>query len=371
MCMTTTAARSLAKTATMCGSPSPWTSFTMSARRARALAAISGLYVSIEIRASVLGRSAFRTGSTRRHSSSAETGSAPGRVDSPPTSRISAPSSARWTACATALAGSANRPPSEKESGVTLTMPLTAVWSKVSSPALNLRTRASICGRAGWRVINLAHPEYQCRTNGYEEPRPWVSLMVPGSAEPSIHDNLDLREHDRDVLEFLTQDPSSQVAFQGIRRRLGIHPEQLSRALHRLADDGLVEHTEHGYRATAKALTVLGPDALTRTPEGLTVLETYLPARVEVRSLVDALQGRWFGPLRWFGFSEDQGELRLWWSTEDNGIQLEVRLHESQLRIVAHMASGNRLDEAARHAYLLFEHLSREVSRGLYSGLIS
>src|SRR2546427_10655614 len=197
------------------------------------------------------------------------------------------------------------------------------------------------------------------------------AAMVPGSAEPSVRQDFDLREHDRHVLEFLSRDPSSQVAFQGIRRRLGIHPEQLSRALHRLGEDGLVERTEHGYRATAKALTVLGPDALTHTPEGLTVLETYLPADVEVRSLVQALQGRWFGPLRWFGFSEDAGELRLWWSTEDNAIQLEVRLHEGQLRVVAHVASGNRLDEAARHAYLLFEHLSREVSRGLYSGLIS
>jgi len=194
--------------------------------------------------------------------------------------------------------------------------------------------------------------------------------MVPGETEPSVVERLDLREHDRDVLEFLTQDPSSQVAFQGIRRRLGIHPEQLSRALHRLADDGLVERTQHGYKATAKALTVLGPDALTRTPEGLTVLETYLPADVQVGGLVNALQGRWFGPLRWFGFSQDEGELRLWWSTEDNGIQLEVRLHEGKLRIVAHLATRTRMDEAARHAYLLFEHLSREVSRGLYSGLI-
>ena len=195
--------------------------------------------------------------------------------------------------------------------------------------------------------------------------------MVPGSAEPSVRETLDLREHDRHVLEFLSQDPSSQVAFQGIRRRLGIHPEQLSRALHRLAGDALVERTDHGYRATAKALTVLGPDALTPTPEGLTVLETYLPADIEVSSLVDALQGRWFGPLRWFGFSQDEGELRLWWSTEDNGIQLEVRLNEGKLRIVAHLAARNRLDEAARHSYLLFEHLSREVSRGLYAGLIA
>ena len=194
--------------------------------------------------------------------------------------------------------------------------------------------------------------------------------MVPGETEPSVAQGVDLREHDRHVLEFLSQDPSSHVAFQGIRRRLGIHPEQLSRALHRLSDDGLVERTEHGYRATAKALTVISPDVLTRTPEGLTVLETYLPADVHVGGLVDALQGRWFGPLRWFGFSQDEGELRLWWSTEDNGIQLEVRLHDGRLRIVAHIGSRNRLDEAARHEYLLFEHLSREMSRGLYSGLI-
>ena len=191
-----------------------------------------------------------------------------------------------------------------------------------------------------------------------------------GPGEPSLRETVDLREHDRDVLEFLSREPTAHVAFQGLRRGLGIHPEQLSRALHRLAGDGLVERTERGYRATAKALTVLGPDALSRTPEGLTVLETYLPADVVVGSLVEALQGRWFGPLRWFGFSEDAGELRLWWSTEDNGIQLEVRMHEGQLRIVAHIAARNRLDEAARHAYLLFEHLSREVSRGLYSGLI-
>src|SRR2546426_11004816 len=117
------------------------------------------------------------------------------------------------------------------------------------------------------------------------------AAMVPGSAEPSVRQDFDLREHDREVLEFLSSDPTSQVAFQGIRRRLGIHPEQLSRALHRLADDGLVERTERGYRATAKALTVLSPDALSRVPEGLVVLETYLPADVVVRNLVGGLQG--------------------------------------------------------------------------------
>jgi len=195
--------------------------------------------------------------------------------------------------------------------------------------------------------------------------------MVAGPSEASAQGAVELREHDRDVLEFLSRDPSSRVAFQGIRRQLGIHPEQLSRALHRLADDGLVERTENGYRVTAEALTVLSPDALTRVPQGLAVLETHLPADLDARSFVNAVHGRWFGPLRWFGISEEGGEFRLWWSTEDNTIQLEVRLTSDELRILVHLASRNRLDEATRHAYLLFENLSREISRGLYSRLLS
>src|SRR5829696_771756 len=64
------------------------------------------------------------TGRTRRTSSSSLTGSEPGRVDSPPTSTIRAPSSSIVSACTTAASTPKNSPPSEKESGVTLRMPI-------------------------------------------------------------------------------------------------------------------------------------------------------------------------------------------------------------------------------------------------------
>ena len=64
------------------------------------------------------------TGATRLISSSAVTGAAPGRVDSPPTSSSSHPSATSRSACATARSAVAKRPPSEKESGVTFTMPM-------------------------------------------------------------------------------------------------------------------------------------------------------------------------------------------------------------------------------------------------------
>ncbi len=153
--------------------------------------------------------------------------------------------------------------------------------------------------------------------------------MVPTSADPSTHHEIDdLREHDREVLEFLSQDPSSQVAFQGLRRRLGIHPEQLSRALHRLADDALVERTDVGYRVTPRALQVLSPGSQRSEEPGVTILQTYLPANLDLRRLVQALRGSWIGPLRWYGLSEFADGMRLAWALEDDTIRLETFIRE-------------------------------------------
>src|SRR6185369_3705502 len=63
------------------------------------------------------------TGSTRACSSAADTGAAPGRVDSPPTSIQLAPSSTIRAPAATASATDAKRPPSENESGVQFRTP--------------------------------------------------------------------------------------------------------------------------------------------------------------------------------------------------------------------------------------------------------
>src|SRR5438034_4522339 len=136
--------------------------------------------------------------------------------------------------------------------------------------------------------------------------------MVPTSVDPSAREALDdLRDHDREVLEFLSHDPDSQVAFQGLRRRLGIHPEQLSRALHRLADSELVERTDLGYRVSRRALGFLSPSSLKPVGPNATILQTSLPAHVDLRGLVGALRGTWIAPLRWYGLSDSAPALPL------------------------------------------------------------
>src|SRR3954452_8626703 len=134
MCMSTHVAPCSAATPAISGSKrKAATSFTTVAPDSSARLATSALVVSIEIWAPS-GTSASITGITRRISSSAPTGRAPGRVDSPPMSRMSAPSAISSRPCAIAASASRKRPPSENESGVTLTMPMTSASTQACSP---------------------------------------------------------------------------------------------------------------------------------------------------------------------------------------------------------------------------------------------
>lgn len=194
--------------------------------------------------------------------------------------------------------------------------------------------------------------------------------MVPTSVGPAATEEIDdLREHDREVLEFLATAPSSFVGFQGLRRRLRIHPEQLSRALQRLAREDLITRTDLGYRVSSKALSLLSPESLSTDTIDAPILQAYLPGDVDVRALVRDLKGSWIGPLRWYGLAETAAGVRLSWATEDDNLQLDVAIEAGQLTIRANVTSPARLDEAARLGHQLFQHVSRQSSHGSYPSL--
>jgi len=114
----------------------------------RALAA-QGVLVSVDTRRAevmdaALDAGARTTGTTRASSSSTGTGSAPGRVDSPPTSMMSAPSSINARARATAASARSASPPSEKLSGVTLTTPISRGLSRPRPANVNGPTGSEI-----------------------------------------------------------------------------------------------------------------------------------------------------------------------------------------------------------------------------------
>src|SRR5436309_8040193 len=137
MCMSTTPAPAAAAALARASSPRAVTSLMTHAPAARAWPATSALAVSTET--TIPGSEARDsiTGARRRICSAAGTGRDPGRVDSAPRSIRSAPAAASRRAWSAADAESRNRPPSENESGVTFTIPMTSV----RVPRSNTRSR--------------------------------------------------------------------------------------------------------------------------------------------------------------------------------------------------------------------------------------
>lgn len=183
--------------------------------------------------------------------------------------------------------------------------------------------------------------------------------MVVAGEDPRIDTaSLDLRENDREVLEFLRGQAEVAVGFQGLRRRLGIHQEKLSRALHRLQADDLVEKTELGYRVSPRAVSILSPTAIRPAMQRVPLLRTFLPLNLNLRDIAASMRGSWFGPLHWYGLTESPDEIVLSWVSEDGSYEVDARLRTGALSIEGLADDPSVRPQALLAAHDLFRHLS-------------
>jgi DNA-binding transcriptional ArsR family regulator len=170
-----------------------------------------------------------------------------------------------------------------------------------------------------------------------------------------------LGERDNDVLALLREEDLVTFSFDGLKRRLGLHPETLSRILSRLEQEGIVEKKPEGYRVTSRIsefLRLPAYDGESRVP----LLQTFLPSDVSVPQLVSDLRGRWFGFLRWLGLSDNGENVTLKWITEDGGIQVDANISETALTIEAKFLQDKNMNMALKSSYQLLTHISRLCS---------
>jgi DNA-binding transcriptional ArsR family regulator len=170
-----------------------------------------------------------------------------------------------------------------------------------------------------------------------------------------------LGERDNDVLALLREEDLATFSFDGLKRRLGLHPETLSRILLRLEQEGIVEKKPEGYHVTSRIsefLRIPAYDNESRVP----LLQTFLPSDVSVPQLVSDLRGRWFGFLRWLGLSDNGGNVTLKWITEDGGIQVDANISETALTIEAKFLQDKNMNMALKSSYQLLTHISRLCS---------
>jgi DNA-binding Lrp family transcriptional regulator len=176
------------------------------------------------------------------------------------------------------------------------------------------------------------------------------------TAEERTHEPLAGRLDDR-VLTAL-QALSGKLAFSGLRRVLGAHPESLSRSLRRLEREGLVQRVDGGYRALAAP-----PRVDERSDQGLRAIARIdVPNATDPRAFLGRLAGRWFGTLRWVGLLErPEGELLAWARRQGGGLVL-LGLQRGVLSVYA--STGNEdddLGEAEEAAYELLYHAAEAL----------
>lgn len=172
-------------------------------------------------------------------------------------------------------------------------------------------------------------------------------------------DAIAMSERDMGVLRVLEEEDLASFSFEGLKRRVGTHPETLSRVLSRLEEQNIVERVEDGYRVTSVGKEHLTVHPAENSGERLTLLKTMLPPNWNAQSVFANLRGRWFGNLRWLGNSQGGSELVMKWVTDDGKVQLDARFTPVELTIEARLLHGRELAGAVRAAHQLLAHVSR------------
>jgi DNA-binding transcriptional ArsR family regulator len=171
-----------------------------------------------------------------------------------------------------------------------------------------------------------------------------------------------LGERDTDVLAVLSEEDLATFSFEGLKRRLGLHPETLSRILLRLEQEGFVEKKVEGYGVTSRINGFLRTNPIYNGESRVPLLQTFLPSDISVARLVSELRGRWFGFLRWLGLSDNGGSVTLKWITEDGGIQVEAHISETALAIEAKFLQEKNMNMALKASFQLLNHISKLCS---------
>lgn len=183
-------------------------------------------------------------------------------------------------------------------------------------------------------------------------------MLAPSIDLNPEFEEFDLDERERDVLKLLSSEQNAHFSFQGLRRRLGLHQETLTRTLKRLEEAQVIERSPEGYKLKGTgnnySFTVGTNQSLAKP-----IINAYLPSQIDVTVLFQRLRGRWFSSFRWLGYSHDGTQLSMSWISEDGRMQLQARISGGKITIGADSDEGQNESGQIAAAYQLFEHITK------------
>jgi hypothetical protein len=188
-----------------------------------------------------------------------------------------------------------------------------------------------------------------------------TSRQIDASPTNSVlGEDSNLTPRDTGVLQTVLEEGLSIFTFDGLKRLTGLHQEKLSRIIDRLEEEGLLEKVVEGYKITARGNETV-PRPLGMAVQPIPIVQSLLPRDVDLQQIIAGLKGRWFGGLRWLGYTQNDEGTVLKWIAEEDGVQIDARFTDSYLSIDAKVAEGREVSQAVKAAHQLLGHVS-----GLY-----
>jgi DNA-binding MarR family transcriptional regulator len=173
---------------------------------------------------------------------------------------------------------------------------------------------------------------------------------------------LDLKDRDISLLHIVEEEDLTNFTFEGLKRRLKIHPEKLSRILSRLLSQEIVEKRNNGYVLTAKAKKILKSKPSESHTINVSLLQTFLPPKISINKIIDTLQNKWFGQLRWLGHSETKKGITLKWITTDGKNIISATFYQGKLQIFGKTVSNNNLNDALDASHQLMGYITKLIT---------
>ena len=173
---------------------------------------------------------------------------------------------------------------------------------------------------------------------------------------------LDLTERDINLLQVIDEEELTNFTFEGVKRKIKLHSETLSRILHRLTEQKILKKEKQGYTLTNKAKPLLIHQS-SKTKSSQRVLETYLPLKLHIQKITQNLKGKWFGQLRYLGYSITEEDVTIKWITQDGKSIISAIFSKNKLYIDAKIVSEDDQNNALNASHELMSYISKLISK--------
>jgi len=191
-------------------------------------------------------------------------------------------------------------------------------------------------------------------------------LVEDDSSQDDSQDLLsppDFHNNDNKILDLLNE-AGSNYSFKGLMRKLNLHQQSLSRALHRLEEMDLVEKSPLGYRLSKAGAVAMSRNELSQQhkPKGreyMQLLQTNIPLNIKASEVMHHLIGRWFKNLRWMGMIRGDIGYTLQWTSDDGSFQINLRLIADYVVIETNAYTDKEKVQAMVGSYAIYEHITK------------